>query len=406
MVNCISTKINGQQRSGNKGFSIVELLVCVSIMAIAAIPLMKSLGMSAKINGRAQSIQNATSLAEGVMEEIKSMSIADLQTLQVAGAGSSVAKYGFSSTGTLTAPTYILTRSGVTSTQGETFDVKATIKTDSYVDASATEVDFNTAAAGNENVLAANNVKLPVLENIDTLTQVALTQKDFTKYDADAKNYFDNCQATHRDVTIQKKDIVIDKDYTLFGGNPTISVKCSVTYTLDPSVTPAETFTRDLYSGTYSKTNDNDLDTNIYLFYKKSIGTETITINDNTGVHGDTTDANKHKHDVYFIRQDGLGGMSGITVTVKHSPDADICLSETSTGDNAVDSEGKIERLDASSNHTATNSALYTNLGTSGTFYKSKSSIRVYDITVEVFKAGETTAVSTLTSTKEVHEIL
>ena len=399
MVNCLMTKCNRQQRHDNKGFSLVELLVCVSIMAIAAVPLMKALGMSAKVNGRAQSIQNATSLAEGVMEEVKSLSTSELES-----------KYGsanFVNVGTATAPVYEMTKTGVTSTQGETFDVKATIKADAYGD-SGSPVDFDSSAASNENVLLANSVKLPVLENIDTLTQVALTKQDFTKYDADAENYFANCQAYHRVVTILKKDIVIDKNYYMFGGHPTIEVKCTVTYTLDPSATPVETYTRELYSGTYSKSTDNDLDTNIYLFYEKSIGTETITINDNVPAIGDNSDNDKHKHDVYFINQSSTpNALAGITVTVNYAPDTAIVLTDGSTGINAVDAEGKIERVDGTTGeHMPENSALYTNTGTSGTFYKSEASIRVYDITVEITKTGESTPCATLTSSKEVHETL
>ena len=63
----------------NRGFSIVELVVCIAILAIASIPLYKSMTLAVKTDAKAQSMQNATSLAESVMEEIKMTSIDDLK---------------------------------------------------------------------------------------------------------------------------------------------------------------------------------------------------------------------------------------------------------------------------------------------------------------------------------------
>ena len=54
----------------NKGFSLIELLICVAILGIAAVPLMQTFGNAAKTNGKAQKLQNATSLAESIMEEV------------------------------------------------------------------------------------------------------------------------------------------------------------------------------------------------------------------------------------------------------------------------------------------------------------------------------------------------
>ena len=59
----------------NKGFSLVELIICVAILAVATVPLYQSMTLSARTNAKAQSKQNATSLAESVMEEIKASSM-------------------------------------------------------------------------------------------------------------------------------------------------------------------------------------------------------------------------------------------------------------------------------------------------------------------------------------------
>ena len=124
----------------NAGFSLVELIIVVSILAIAAVPLMKSMGMAARTNAKAQSIQNATSLAESVMEEMKSTPIEDLKT-RYAG------KYSMDPSGDV----MTITMSDETATQGEKFDVTVTIDKGIYASG-----DESTKA---ETVLAANKKK-------------------------------------------------------------------------------------------------------------------------------------------------------------------------------------------------------------------------------------------------------
>ena len=396
----------------NRGFSLVELIICVAILAIATIPLMKLFSQSNTANMKAQSLQNATSLAESVMEEVKALSITELKTKYDAKADYSFTDTS-STSGSQKIPGYTLKRSNVTATQGEKFNVEVTIATSTYMDSSADKVSFQTGAGvTNENVLAANNVKLPVLMEYDTSSsayksldlsaQMTLSQADFTKFDSAAVNYFENCEAVHRTVpitSIDSKTIVIDKGTSTVAGNTNIDVKCVITYEYS-----GDMYSRELYSGTYSKVDPNKVDTNIYLFYKKTVPNETIVINDCTG--------NTGTHDVYFIRQDGVAGMAGTSITINHKDaagtgDVETPIVYSSTSTEALDGDGDIERLDSTSGkHEKKNIALYTNLGDSGKFYKTDSNIRLYDVTVKVFRPGETEPCAKLTSTKEVLEHL
>lgn len=55
----------------NQGFSLVEVIIAIAILAIVALPLFSSFAQSAKTNAKAREIMNATNLAQNIVEEIK-----------------------------------------------------------------------------------------------------------------------------------------------------------------------------------------------------------------------------------------------------------------------------------------------------------------------------------------------
>lgn len=61
----------------NKGFSLVEVLVAVIILALVAGPILMAFVMSARFNARARENQRISTVAESVMEEFKGLSIKD-----------------------------------------------------------------------------------------------------------------------------------------------------------------------------------------------------------------------------------------------------------------------------------------------------------------------------------------
>lgn len=374
------------QSNSNAGFSIVELIICVSILAIAAIPLMKSMGLATNINSKAQSVQNATSLGEKIMEEIKSTSIADLHT-----------KYGggFNDDGK-----YIINLGSQQATQGETFDVVVTIDKKEYMDETADDL-LNTP---DDNVKAANKTRLPDIEEIDTLSQAVLSStKEFNKYDSEALNYFNQKLANYPTdkATITSKTIDIVK--TAVAYPPGVRVQATVTYEDDAtneSGDPAPNrYVRDLYTGTFvpvnkegSTTEYKPLDSNIYIFYKKNEDTniipstlqEVINITDSAGTTNPSDPMDSHR--VYFVRQK-LADVTGPKLTLNGESFTYSNIDTLTEGEKTFDG-GKID--------------LITNLGSSvsatdGHIYKTKAKIRVYGITVELKKGSE--VISTLNST-------
>lgn len=70
-----------KEKEKNKGFSLVELLVCVTILAIISIPLLNSFLVADRTNEKAKTIQRTTTLAQNIMETVKSQSLSKLRTI-------------------------------------------------------------------------------------------------------------------------------------------------------------------------------------------------------------------------------------------------------------------------------------------------------------------------------------
>ena len=380
------------KKNNDRGFSLVELIVCVSILAIAAVPLYKSMSMSARVNAKAQSIQNATSLAESVMEEMKSTPLDKLQT-----------RYGTS----FTSGVMTITKTGVTATQGETFDATVTINANTYADSTA---DTTTKAG---KVKQINMTKLPSIEEIDTLSQAVLSStKEFNRYDAAAQSYFNekkadfdpsnssSAHATQATITSKTIDIVKENVGGAYNG---VTVKATVKY----EAGTGNEYIRDLYTGSFIADKNPDdsykpLDSNIYIFYTMGeVGTvtkvpirETINIKDSSTPSVDPA-GDMDSHRVYFIRQkttDNLGPLavnfSGIgTGTFKYD----------STAGMVTPGEYKFnDKIKLITNVTYDPSTLTVG---AGHVYKEEEKNRVYDITVVLTKPGDATEYAKLNST-------
>lgn len=370
-----NTCANG--RNCNAGFSIVELIIVVSILAIAAVPLMKSMSMASKTNARAQSIQNATSLGESIMEEVKSSPIETLGSFDASGK-------------------MIINRTDQTSTQGETFDVVITVDKTKYQGADTFDMSSSTSASAKKaNVGSANTLKIPKIEDIDSQSQAVLSTKELNKYDTEALNYFNQRLSGYNSsssivATIKSKTINIVKDN--LGSDFGVNVKATVTYT-DNTDSP---YTRDLYSGTFMQQERTDgsgkkhFDSNIYIFYKVgTVGTpateirEEFVIEDKSNVstfEGYDSSKPMDSHRVYFIRQDILDKTGPKKISFKNG--SDVYGFKFSDKDDLVDGRKVYGNVELVTN-------LVSDLSDQGYIYKKEARTRVYDIKVELYKDGE-----------------
>ncbi len=387
-----------EKKNSNSGFSLVELIIVVSILAIAAVPLMKSLGMASKTNAKAQSIQNATSLGESIMEEMKSTPIDVIMSDHGAS---------FDASGIMT-----FTLNGQTATQGETFDVTVTIDKSKY-SGSDTFDDAGTGDAKKANVGSANTIKIPKIEDIDSQSQAVLSKKELNKYDVEALNYF-NQKLPNYDpaatppiiATIASKTINIEKR-NISGSDYGVTVKATVTYT-DGAGNP---YVRDLYTGTFvqqvrdGSTEKKRLDSNIFIFYTMgsapTVGNirETFIIDDQSNVTTfEAYDATRPTdcHKVYFIRQDVHDTTGPLGISFAGS-------SETFDFTKAGDLTGGRKMYTTSYGTVELITNLTSSLVSSGHIYEDEARTRVYDIKVKIYKGSDlvTTLNSTITASDD-----
>lgn len=67
-----------KQNRSNQGFTLVEVLVAVAILAIAVAPILSSFVGTARINSTARRKLTATTIAESLMESVKAYSLFDV----------------------------------------------------------------------------------------------------------------------------------------------------------------------------------------------------------------------------------------------------------------------------------------------------------------------------------------
>ena len=70
-------------KQNNKGISLIEIIVTVSIIAIVVVPLISGFFTAMEINSDSRRIQNATYIAQDVMEIVKAKDIDALMQYSV-----------------------------------------------------------------------------------------------------------------------------------------------------------------------------------------------------------------------------------------------------------------------------------------------------------------------------------
>ena len=71
-------KLSGKHKTGNKGFSLIELVVCVALLAIVVVPLMQAFTRSTDYYSSSKEKGEATATAQNLREAIEAFSVDDI----------------------------------------------------------------------------------------------------------------------------------------------------------------------------------------------------------------------------------------------------------------------------------------------------------------------------------------
>ena len=402
----------------NSGLSIVEVLVAVAILAIVFVPLLKTFTQASTINGRAQKLQNVTSLAEGVMEDVKGKSIQELHDLAVERA--EVSFLPLDKDGTLTkgnlknVPPYTVTYENVTATQGITYDAVVTIATENYKNKDKDVDDIG-------DVSDANIRELPQINKVDSNKNAVLSW-ELNKYDNKAlENLAAENSVSGSDIATLKESYkkTAEKyiNIEIKGDTDTSSTKvsCEVEYKTG-NVKDEEESDKSLkylvYTGYFVEPLASEpAGPNIYLFYTLSENVKDGASNiadpikkENIKIEDKTTGK---RHNVYFIMQDGVDKLSttnGSEVTLDISGSGyseSIYYDKTSIFTDAITYLAGASTPDDESDDVYFFSNLKDKNGNSGELFNSKSKDRIYYVTVEIKEHGKPEVLGTYTSTMQ-----
>ena len=402
----------------NSGLSIVEVLVAVAILAIVFVPLLKTFTQASTINARAQKLQNVTSLAEGVMEDVKGKSIQELHDLAVERAD--VSFLPLDKDGTLTkgklnnVPPYTVTYENVTATQGITYDAVVTIATENYKNKDKDADDIG-------DVSDANIRELPQINKVDSNRNAVLSW-ELNKYDNKAlenlavENFAPKNSVTDPDIAKLKEsykktaekyiNIEIKED----SETSCTKVSCEVEY--KTGTASGKSLKYLVYTGYFVEPLASEpAGPNIYLFYTLSENVKDGASNiadpikkENIKIEDKTTGK---RHNVYFIMQDGVDKLSttnGSEVTLDISGSGyseSIYYDKTSIFTDAITYLAGASTPDDESDDVYFFSNLKDKNGNSGELFNSKSKDRIYYVTVEIKEHGKPEVLGTYTSTMQ-----
>lgn len=412
--------LNSKLNTDNKGFSIVELIVAVAILAAVFTPILRSFTMAGVTNAKSQHMQNATSVAERIMEEVKGSSISDLYNEATDSASPRKDEILFLSgddatdylSGTeytedsadYTKPPYVIKYSNITATQGETFDIQVKIDATAYSDSAASDASNINGAA------------LPQLYDIQDSKDHVVLSWEMSKYDSSAINNLaeENAKSDTEKDTIKTlinggtiKPIKTTKITFTNSGTNAVDVTCDVTYESGSASYPKK-LVYNVYSGHLDNLAVNEKSNggpHAYLFYVMSafnnteyIPHEIINVVDNStsGVHNVylmlQNDNERHLNDLKYSN-------SGKTAEIELKYN-DVQLAGRNDIPSYTLSRSHWDKADLNDLGIVTNSSFYTNLTGNnieqGKLFDIKKKNRLYEVTVDVYK--DTDLLTELTS--------
>ncbi len=162
-------------KSNNKGFSIVELIVSIAVLSIVFIPIINAFLSTVRTNAKAQRMQNATAVAQDVMETVKRYSFEELKisdALEEDVDGISLTR------DSQTESKVVFSGSNITNTSSEKFSVEVSVE-------SVENEDHTVGEAGSEKFVKDEVLKLteenPFLKDESSTSKVYESNRKINK---------------------------------------------------------------------------------------------------------------------------------------------------------------------------------------------------------------------------------
>lgn len=265
-------------RKTDEGFSLVEVLVCIALVALVCVPLFSGLRVSATLNNRAHHTQKVTAYAQEELEIIKSISVENYIKEFQAGSVIDGVSYAYITSGSEwdemnTAAAEIKNKFtnmpvGVSPEEQEAIDAmftpficeKKDIKIGGknytlkakFMPAEYSQYDKNSAAnvnvAGFYDVAQADAVRFPVIsDEVNLYDDICV--KELQSKIADPAE-----QKTEADIMANmKKTVLVTIQSPVSGDGATaeMSARCDVTYVYPKSGTPKAEVSYCVYNSTY-----------------------------------------------------------------------------------------------------------------------------------------------------------
>ena len=276
---------------GNQGFSLIEVLICVCLLALISIPVLRSFRSAAVMNSKAYKTQAATEEAQNIVEAFTRNSLSLLQSIYSDGTVSGGEYHTYWPTLTFNPLTdcgsapeecyEVLTflQRGMVSDSGRVYDCEIILDPSTYSE----------AATLNGSVSNLNTLTLPVVEDIDAVTN-AVISTELSRYDLAAS-------ADLQD-TVGEKNVVVTLENSSLDS---LKVTATVTYVAESS---SKSVSYVVYQNSFlpilnEDGTDYESGGDIYLFTSAfTVGRDTVTIVNNYVGDGSSLP----NLDVHFIR--------------------------------------------------------------------------------------------------------
>ena len=297
----------------NKGFSLIEVLICIVILAIIVIPVLNSFRSAAVMNSKAHRLQAATSEAQNIMEKFNSNPVSIMKSIYEDPAnillGYQYEEYWPTAAFDVAVDLHgapeecyrILSfyREGYVSENGAVYDYEVILNPNSY----------SSNAAGVTDASNTNTNLLPQIENIDSISN-AVISTEMNKYDDSAVGDLGG--------NPDKKEVTVLLSRSATGS---LRVTCSIIYYRGTTQTEYTVYQNNFIPTLNADGTDWESGGDIYLFvHALTNGNDSIKM---INTYSTTAEPNL---DIHFIRNGDAGNYNIGKILLSDSINTDTYL--------------------------------------------------------------------------------